>query len=331
MAKDTNEMTPESGSANPPAPESSWVDTPGRIRSRIEATRADMGETIDAIQERLSPQHLVTQAKEAAKEAAVGRVRSVARKAGDTASQLASQTSETAAGFGQVVRDNPIPAAMVGVGATWLLLRTQYHSRLRRRTDWDHESRDREGLTEAPSFRPRRDRMVGSLKENAPLLLAAGVGLAYWGLRNTNTNRKRSPDFMNAEGAVERTRRVVTSAAERATQAVADASSRAQEAVVDSSRRAVRKVADVSTEAQSGLERMMDQNPLSLAAVAFALGAAVGATFRATRTEHEWMGETRDRVLDQAKEKVRDVKETIKEKVQETAQQVQQAVDEGAN
>jgi hypothetical protein len=48
---------------------------------------------------------------------------------------------------------------------------------------------------------------------------------------------------------------------------------------------------------------MMDQNPLSLAAVAFALGAVVGATFRATETEHEWMGETRDRVLDQAREK----------------------------
>lgn len=331
MAKDTNEMTPESGSANPRAPESSWVDTPGRIRSRIEDTRADMGETIDAIQERLSPQHLVTQAKEAAKEAAVSKVRSVARKAGNTASQLASQTSETAAGFGQVVRDNPIPAAMVGVGTTWLLLRTQYQSRLRRGTDWEHESRDREGLTETPSFRPRRNRMAGSLKENTPLLLAAGLGLAYWGFRNTNTSRKLSADLTNAEGAVERTRRAVTSAAERATQAVTDASSRAQEAVVDGSRRAVRKVADVSTEAQSGLGRMMDQNPLSLAGVAFALGAAVGATFRATETEHEWMGETRDRVLDQAREKVREVKDTLKEKVQETAQQVQQAVDEGVN
>ena len=74
-------------------------DKVAQTRAEIERTRADMGETVDALQERLSPQNIKEQAKVQAKE--------TAREAGS--------------GFVDRIKHNPVPAAMVGIGLGWLL------------------------------------------------------------------------------------------------------------------------------------------------------------------------------------------------------------------
>ena len=45
-----------------------------QLRADIEDTRADMSQTINEIQERLSPEHLVGQVKETVREATIGRL-----------------------------------------------------------------------------------------------------------------------------------------------------------------------------------------------------------------------------------------------------------------
>ncbi len=74
-------------------------DEVAQTRAEIERTRADMSETVDALQERLSPQNLKEQAKVQAKETA----------------------RETGSGFVERIKQNPVPAAMVGIGLGWLL------------------------------------------------------------------------------------------------------------------------------------------------------------------------------------------------------------------
>lgn len=74
-------------------------DEVAQTRAEIEQTRAGMGETVDALQERLSPENIRNQAKE--------QVRETAR--------------ETGSGFMNTVKQNPIPTAMVGVGVGWLI------------------------------------------------------------------------------------------------------------------------------------------------------------------------------------------------------------------
>ncbi|MBX5444530.1 DUF3618 domain-containing protein [Sphaerobacter sp.] len=88
--------------------------TPDEIRDDIEDTRADMSETIDAIQERLSPEHLKDQAKESVREATIGRAEQMASDMGDTARQ-------TGGGIIETIKQNPIPAALaaVGIGMLW--------------------------------------------------------------------------------------------------------------------------------------------------------------------------------------------------------------------
>ena len=56
----------------PEAPDDATDETDA-IRGDIEDTRANMSSTIDAIQEKLSPQRLTEQAKDAVRDATVGR------------------------------------------------------------------------------------------------------------------------------------------------------------------------------------------------------------------------------------------------------------------
>ncbi len=83
---------------------------PAEIERDIEATRARMTQNIDELGERLSPQHLKTQAREAIRDAAQSTVSNVGDQARQTGSRLVD-----------MIRDNPIPVMAVGVGVTWLL------------------------------------------------------------------------------------------------------------------------------------------------------------------------------------------------------------------
>ena len=103
MAQGTSEVTPA-------------ADTE-RLRVQIEETRTEMSETIDAIQDRLRPGRLMTDAKASVKEATVGRVRDLAIRAGDTAAGLAASSSDASATVMSALRRNPVPAVLIGASA----------------------------------------------------------------------------------------------------------------------------------------------------------------------------------------------------------------------
>ena len=91
------------------------VDDPEVIRNRIEETRANMSETVDHIQERLSPDHLKQQVQESVREATIGRVEQMADTATRKARNWRSNMVET-------VKQNPVPAALAGFGLAWLFM-----------------------------------------------------------------------------------------------------------------------------------------------------------------------------------------------------------------
>ncbi len=93
--------------AGAPAPAGAEAQaSPEEIRADIERTRADMSETIDAIQERLSPQNLAEQAKETVYDATVGRAQ-------QTATGAKSSMLDT-------IKRNPVPAAIAGLSLAYL-------------------------------------------------------------------------------------------------------------------------------------------------------------------------------------------------------------------
>jgi hypothetical protein len=84
-------------------------------RTDIETTRAHMSETVDAIQEKLSPGNMVDDATSAVRDATIGKAQAAAGTVSDTARGWGSGALET-------IRQNPIPAALAGVGLGWLLV-----------------------------------------------------------------------------------------------------------------------------------------------------------------------------------------------------------------
>jgi Protein of unknown function (DUF3618) len=92
------------------------------IRKEIAETRGEMSETIEAIQERLTPSSIVANAKETVRNVATEKVKQMANTAGDAADRVMNNT------FMDTVRANPVPAAMIGIGAAWLLLKGRSES-----------------------------------------------------------------------------------------------------------------------------------------------------------------------------------------------------------
>jgi hypothetical protein len=85
------------------------TESTAEIRAEIEETRAQMSGTIDEIQERLSPRRLMNDATETVREATVGKVRDVMDNASESAVSIVDR-----------IKENPVPAAMIGLGAWWL-------------------------------------------------------------------------------------------------------------------------------------------------------------------------------------------------------------------
>jgi len=103
----------------------SSAPTSDEIRSQIEQTRAEMSDTIDAIQSRLNPKRVLTDAGAAMTDAAVGRVR-----------HLTARTYGVGGGVLQRAQDNPLPVVLVASAAAGLLMlawKNQKRRRQRRR------------------------------------------------------------------------------------------------------------------------------------------------------------------------------------------------------
>jgi hypothetical protein len=118
-----------------------------QIRTQIEETRAEMSQTIDAIQERLSPGRVLSDAKESATHATATAI-----------SRLADRVQEHPIPFGLMV------SATAGVLAYGLMRSKRRHAR-------------------AAGFRssyPTRRRRAMPMHSRGRLLAAAGVGAACW-------------------------------------------------------------------------------------------------------------------------------------------------------
>src|SRR5215213_2860894 len=128
IATDSDELRTTSTSAD------DYDENTEQLRAEIEDTRAEMSQTINEIQERLSPDHLMGQVKETVREATIGKVERVMDRVGETISGVTEPALEVAGRAGTVIKDagstvadsmwrNPIPVALIGLGVGMLVMR----------------------------------------------------------------------------------------------------------------------------------------------------------------------------------------------------------------
>ena len=268
------------------------VDEAARLRAEIEQTRAGMGETLDEIQQRLSPANIkeqvmeqvgeaVQSAKDTVREATIGRVEKVMENVGESMGRAGTVITETGSSVVGTIRQNPLPAALIGLGVGMLLM-----NRNRGRADYPRTSYTGEGGGSGGASSAAYDYKAS----------AASRYVARHQARPVN---------------------------ERAGEAIAGAVSGVRETAASAVSQTREQVSRLGGQVQQGARRAGDQfqthlreNPLAVGAVALALGMAVGLAVPSTQVENQYMGEARDTLVDKAQ----DVARGAMDKVQQVAQ-----------
>jgi ElaB/YqjD/DUF883 family membrane-anchored ribosome-binding protein len=250
------------------------------VRSDIEDTRASMSSTIDAIQEKLSPQRLTEQAKDAVRDATVGRVQDMASNITETARDTGSTLMDT-------MRENPLPAALIGIGVGWLFLSAR--RRATERDRWRYES-------------GYYDRGYG--RYGARDYGASGYGRSANGYPYDRYGQYGSSQLSREENGK------TSQMADNVKDKLSDAGDRAQDMAEQAQWQAQR--------ARGWLDRTWDENPLVVAGAALAAGALVGLSIPETQAERQMMGEASGNVLQKAADTAQDVTQNVSEKAQQT-------------
>ena len=275
----TDAFEPDAITPDPALRDESEVDEIEITRVEIERTRAGMSETVDAIQERLSPENLKEQAKDRVKEATVGKAQ------------------EAGSGIVDTIRQNPLPAALTGIGLGWLFVnaRKQGSSRPPYRDTVYRDAAYVEGYPPTNEYAPA----------------ASGYPARYEGESGSSTGQ-----------ALGNARDKVGETATQAQDKAGELASRTQDRVSSLGEQARYQ----AQRASGGFQRMLRENPLAVGTLAVGVGAAVGLAIPETSKEHEVMGEARDNLVDKAQEKVQETQQ----KAQRVAEEAQSAVQQEA-
>lgn len=317
-----------------------------QIREQIEETRSNLGDTINAIQERLSFSNISEQvkdevsdhissaintAKDSVYEATIGRVGTIMSYVDKGMNEM-SKTS-----VGRSASQNPVALSLIGLGLGMLLIngfsskkRSTYRYENESDYESDYESDSNSDYDTANNYRGRNFSSRGgrSTLKTAQNKMGGVANSAYEGV--SSAAGAVSGSVSDAAGAVSGT---VSNVAGTVSETVGNVAGTVSDTVSNAASGAYKQVGnlgakakDVAGSAQEKYEYYMDENPLAIGAVALALGAAVGMAFPSTRTENRLMGETRENLLQKAEETARDAIG----KVQQVAGEVSNTVKDAA-
>ena len=258
------------------------------IKADIEDTRAELGQTLNEIQERLSPEHVMDQVKETVREATIGKVERVMERVNEKISNVTEpameamgrageKLKETGSSVGNVIWQNPIPFALIGLGAGMLVMHRVRNADSRTMRSYRQPSdREMEYGMATPRYRGTGRQLEGSSGEYAG-------GARQYGAWN--------------RGAFSQMKETASGVMHGATERVSNLSHEAKEGALYAGRT---------------VGRLVKENPLAVSAVALAVGAAVGLALPSTQMEKEYMGEASEKVVDKAQQVARDAMDKVK-------------------
>lgn len=297
--------------------------SPEALEHELDAERTRIAATIDELEERISVNHLMDEA-----------IRSVGAYSGEIGRGL----GEVGRSFGRRARENPLPLLLTGVGIAWLMAssRNSRHPAIEydysdeeylwdveedelyddpafvgtRRygaadtdpygtryegpewPEWEDERAPETTMPESSGLEPESiSESAGSTGSTA----ARGEGTRY-GTGSVSHGASRA-----AGAAAERGRSAMSGVSKRigsAASAVTHGASRAGESIGRGASWAQRRAARYGGSPGRRIGGMMEEQPLVMGALAFAVGAAIGGALPRTRVEDEYLGDYSDGAMD---------------------------------
>jgi hypothetical protein len=251
---------------------------PGAIRAEIRETRERMGDTIEEIGERLNPNRLKEQVKDNIRDATIGRVETMAQNVVDRAQDTRRTLTNT-------IRENPIPAAMVGIGLGWLV--------------WSARQQGAPG---------GRSRYAGRVERGRSDLTASGYA---GGTEFSGPYAEPSAAYGAAEGSFERAGDIGENVKEKAGE-LADRAQSVAGTVAEQTRTQTRRVRE-----------QFYENPLAIGTATLALGLAAGLAAPATRREAQLVGDARDKLVDRVRNVARETGEKVQHVAERVVDEMQ--------
>jgi ElaB/YqjD/DUF883 family membrane-anchored ribosome-binding protein len=153
-----------------PTPKDS--DGLGHIEHEITQVRHDLGRTVQELGTRLTPAHLMDQAKRSLRDTTVDTTRAVAQTASSAAADVASRTRGVAMDARDQVQAHPYAAGAIGAGigvGYWLVTRSLRNRRRLVPREWDE-----------PFDRSTRRRSASRTSQLAPVAAAAMAAFLIW-------------------------------------------------------------------------------------------------------------------------------------------------------
>ena len=249
-----------------------------QLERETEQTRARLAETLDELRS-MTPGRVVDEVLDYAKAGGGDFLRNVGNK------------------LGHQVSENPLPAALIGAGIVWMMM---------------SEGRGQNGLTAAT-------RNGGN-----------GNGRA-WSDSMSDTGTKSGLDLADkaksAMRGVKETAQFATSGLSSAASSLSETATGAYEAVSNTASRTadtVRSAASTVAQSTTALEQralaatrslfdFAKDQPLVLAGLGLAIGAALGAALPETAAEERLMGDAAEKVKDQAQQLASEQMQTAKQ------------------
>jgi vacuolar-type H+-ATPase subunit H len=268
--------------------------SPEQIQRDIERTRAEMGDTLDTIRQKLSPGQLLDEALDYLKRGGTGQFFN---------------------NLGDSVQQNPIPVSLIGIGVAWMMIggaRDPYTAR-----NWTIDGRTHGKLGEGvSSATAKAGQVIQGVRERASDASGRLGEMAHGAQERVSGARERLGEM--AHSAQER----MGEASERFGEMAYSARHQIGEAA--------NRIRYQTVRARDTYNYLRTEQPLILGVLGFAFGAALGAGIPPTRQEDELMGETRDEYVHRAKEIGGEQLEKAKQMVTEAGEAViEQAEREG--
>jgi ElaB/YqjD/DUF883 family membrane-anchored ribosome-binding protein/BMFP domain-containing protein YqiC len=274
-------------------PDASAGDDPEveRLTDDIERTRGDMTETLEELGDRLNPSNVIHDAKATVREATVGKVESMASDVGMTA-------RETGEGIIETIKRNPLPAALAGIGIGWLWM-----------------SRDKSPSWARASGNGRRSWSMAYPAGGG--YGASGYGSSAYGSSGYGQSSGVTDKIGEAGQQVSRTASEVASGVGNTASDVADRARQTAGRVPEQVGEMGQQVGQMGQQVGDTAQRMIEENPLAVAGVALAVGAAVGLALPVTRTEQRTIGQAGAQLIDQAANAATKPMEKLEDKARE--------------
>lgn len=186
--------------------------------------------------------------------------------------------------LGTTIKNNPLPTALTGLGLAWL------------------------AINQNKPFNPGATRTGSGLGDK----ISEVIGQVTGAVSQAGNKLHGASEAALAKG------QDLKGKAANLTQRTGDSIDSTANNVSDGAQQAAHMLGDQAAQLKGQFDTLLKEQPLVLAAVGIALGAAIGAAFPSTSKEDELMGEARDRAFAKARSAGEEVYSTAREAVQES-------------